>query len=54
MLPKEQKFQDVDLPLILVALHKAQCSGMYAEVLIKFSHEGGCLEVKTQYSEKIK
>jgi hypothetical protein len=54
MLPSAKKFEDVDLPLILVALHKAQKSGMYAEVVVKFSHEGGCLEVKTQYSEKIK
>lgn len=54
MLPAEKKFEECDLPLILAALHKAQKSRMYAEVLIKFSHEGGCLEVKTQYSEKIK
>jgi len=54
MLPSAKKFEDIDLPLILVALHKAQQSGMYAEVLVKFAHDGGCLEVKTQYSEKIK
>lgn len=54
MLAPERKFQDEDLPLILAALQKAQSSKMYAEVLIKFSRDGGCLEVKTQYSEKVK
>lgn len=54
MQEQEQKFQDQDLPLILVALHKAQRSGMYAEVVVKFSHQGGCLEVSTNYKEKTK
>jgi len=54
VLPSEARFQENDLPLILVALQKAQKSGLYAEVMVKFSHEGGCLEVTTTYREKAK
>ena len=54
MLPTDKKFQDVDLPLVLVALAKAQKSGLYAEVLVKFAHDGGCLEISTTYREKTK
>jgi hypothetical protein len=54
MLEADKKFEQVDVPLILAALHKARNSRMYAEVTIKISHEGGCLGVETQYREKIK
>lgn len=54
MLEADKKFEEVDVPLVLAALYKARKSRMYAEVVIKISHEGGCLGIETQYREKTK
>lgn len=50
----EQKFIDNDLPLILAALHKARTLRMNAKVSIDFKYDGGCTEVTTVYTEKMK
>jgi hypothetical protein len=54
MAEAESKFEQTDLPLILAAIHKAKHSGMNAEVTIKFKFDGGCVEVHTHYTQKIK
>jgi len=50
----DEKFQNLDLPLILAALHRAREAKKYSEVVVKISKDGGCVEISTTSKENLK
>ena len=51
---KQDKFDSVDLPLILAALHKARTAKAAGRVTVDFADNGGVLSVFRESKEKIK
>ena len=48
------KFEREDLPKILAALKTAKDSQMDSEVLVKFTHQGGVIDIRLTSEKKFK
>lgn len=51
---KPNKFEEVDLPKILAALHKAREAKCPGRVVVEFASTGGVLAIKRHLEENLK
>lgn len=48
------KFEEQDLPKILAALHTAKEAKMACEVTVKFTHQGGVIDILYKSEKRFK
>ena len=51
---QSDKFEEVDLPKILAALHKARTARANGRVIVEFAENGGVISVFRELKEKVK
>ena len=48
------KFEEIDLPMILAALHKARAARAAGQVVVEFAATGGVIAIKRKMEENLK
>lgn len=51
---QEDKFEQVDLPKILAALHKARAAKLSGRVTVDFADNGGVLTIQLELKQRFK